>query len=96
MTDKNLKIIIVVFGLSFLYSTAMWNKKDFEVKRQKEQILVLKNKIDSLQKFSDSLHMELYPAQIELSRFQIAYNIFLERNPKAASQYGDIISEETE
>ena len=40
--------------------------------------------------------MELLPVQIELGRYQVAYEIFVERNPKAASQYGDIISQETE
>lgn len=96
MTDKNLRIIIAVFGLSFLYSTAMWNKKDSEVKKQKEQIQLLTYKVDSLQKFSDSLDMELFPVLVELGRFQTAYQIFQNRNPKAASQYGEIISEETE
>jgi len=52
--------------------------------------------IDSLQKRCDSLYSELFPAQIELGRYQVAYEIFMERNPKAAKQYGTIISEETE
>ena len=52
--------------------------------------------IDSLQKVVDSLHAENFPCQIELNRYQIAYEIFMERNPKAAKEYGSIISEETE
>ena len=52
--------------------------------------------IDSLQNLVDSLHSENYPCQIELNRYQIAYEIFMRKNPKAASQYGDIISNETE
>lgn len=52
--------------------------------------------IDSLQHVIDSLHSEILPTQIELGRYQVAYEIFAERNPKAASQYGDIISNETE
>ncbi len=52
--------------------------------------------IDSLQKRCDSLEAELWPASVELGRYQMAYEIFLERNPKAAKQYGDIISNETE
>lgn len=52
--------------------------------------------IDSLQKRCDSLYNELFPVQIELGRYQVAYEIFMERNPKAAKQYGTIISEETE
>lgn len=52
--------------------------------------------IDSLQNLADSLQAENYPCQIELNRYQVAYQIFMERNPKAAKQYGTIISEETE
>ena len=52
--------------------------------------------IDSLQNLVDSLHAELFPVTVELGRYQVAYEIFMERNPKAAQQYGTIISEETE
>ena len=54
------------------------------------------NLIDSLQNRCDSLEAELWPASVELGRYQMAYQILLERNPKAAKQYGDIISDETE
>lgn len=56
----------------------------------------LQNRIDSLQNLSDSLYNENYPCQIQLGRYEMAYHILLERNPKAAKQYGDIISNETE
>lgn len=52
--------------------------------------------IDSLENVVDSLHSENFPCQVELNRYQMAYEIFMERNPKAAKQYGDIISQETE
>jgi hypothetical protein len=52
--------------------------------------------IDSLQNKIDSLYNENFPCQVELNRYQMAYEIFMERNPKAAQQYGTIISEETE
>lgn len=52
--------------------------------------------IDSLKNLSDSLYAENFPCQIELNRYRVAYEIFMERNPKAAKQYGTIISEETE
>ncbi len=52
--------------------------------------------IDSMQNIIDSIQAENFPCQVELGRYQTAYQIFMERNPKAAKQYGDIISEETE
>lgn len=45
---------------------------------------------------ADSFHAENFPCQIELGRYQVAYQIFMERNPKGAKEYGTIISEETE
>jgi len=79
-------IIAMVFLFIQVYFTSMSQK----------ETSVYKAKCDSLQKQVDSLHAENYPCQIELNRYQIAYEIFVERNPKAASQYGDIISNETE
>lgn len=96
MSEKTLRISIVVFALMFLYSTVMWGKKNVELKKQKSEIEELYKQVDNLQQKSDSLYSELFPTQIELGRYQIAYEIFKERNPKAASQYGDIISNETE
>ena len=67
---------------------------------QRRQTVILSNnyqqRIDSIQHVADSLHSELFPVQIELGRYEVAYRIFMERNPKAAHQYGTIISEETE
>ena len=79
-------IIAMTFLFIQVYFTSMSQK----------ETSVYKAKCDSLQKQVDSLHAENYPCQIELNRYQIAYEIFVERNPKAASQYGDIISNETE
>jgi hypothetical protein len=56
----------------------------------------LVNVNDSLQYRLDSLDAEMFPMEIELNRYEIAFRIFAERNPKAAEQYGDIISDETE
>ena len=52
--------------------------------------------IDSLRNYADSLQSELYPCQIELNRYQVAFEIFMRKNPKAAQEYATIISEETE
>ncbi len=99
--QKTLRIAFVIVSLSLLCSLVMLDK----YKRQSENphIEVLgggdiskSQTIDSLQRVVDSLKDENYPCQIELNRFQIAYEIFLKRNPKAASQLGDIISNETE
>ena len=66
------------------------------VKQGGKQERLLTNRCDSLVKVCDSVSSELYYYENELNRYQIAYKIFLERNPKAASQYGTIISDETE
>ena len=95
-TEKKFRIACVVICLSFLWTLIrleLYREKNQDLKTQ---VTTLKSNIDSLQIVSDSLYSENFPCQIELGRYQVAYQIFMERNPKAASQYGDIISEETE
>ncbi len=94
--EKKLMTIIVVLLLSIIWITLMWSSSSLEVKDKKFQINQLTKQVDSLEVLSDSLSVELFPAQVELTRYQVAYEIFLKRNPKAASQFGDIISDETE
>lgn len=96
MSEKSLRIIIVILGILFIWSTLLLGNKTIDYKKQELTIQQLNREVDSLQILSDSLNMELFPAEVELGRYQIAFQIFMERNPKAASQYGDIISEETE
>jgi hypothetical protein len=82
--------VALIIAMTFLF-IQVW----FTSESQKET-QVYKAKVDSLQHVLDSTQDELYPAAIELNRYQIGYEIFKRRNPKAASQYGDIISDETE
>lgn len=94
--EKNLRIAFVIISLSFLWSLLRMDTLRYKVNNCEKRLLELTNQKDSLQKLSDSLSMELFPKEIELGRYEVAYRIFMERNPKAASQYGDIISNETE
>lgn len=99
--DKKLRIAFVIVSLSFLWSLVMLCKYKELSENPKIEVLgggdiAKAQTIDSLQHVIDSLYMENFPCQVELGRYQVAYEIFMERNPKAASQYGDIISEETE
>jgi type II secretory pathway component PulL len=83
----SIALVISLVGLFIqVYSTS---KAQTEVK-------VYQAKCDSLQRVSDSLYDRLFPAEIELNRMKVAYDIFLDKNYKAAMQYGDIISNETE
>lgn len=103
MTDKSLRITIVILGLLLCWVTVMYSNQTQKLKEQNTKIEVFNGgdiskaqTIDSLQRVVDSLNTEIFPCQVELGRYQVAYQIFMERNPKAASQYGDIISQETE
>ena len=83
----SIALVISLLGLFIqVYSTS---KAQTEVK-------VYQAKCDSLQRASDSLYDRLFPTEIELNRMKVAYDIFLDKNYKAAMQYGDIISNETE
>lgn len=96
MSEKSLRIAIVILSLSFLWSLLLWSKEKQLNEPIRKELVQTKKSLDSLQIVSDSLYNEMFPIQVELGRFQVAFEIFSERNPKAASQYGDIISEETE
>ncbi len=87
-----IKILVTALIVSQLI---LFTQVYFTSESQKET-QAYKVKCDSLQKVSDSLYAELYPCSIELNRHQVAYQLFLQRNPKAAEQYGNIISNETE
>lgn len=63
---------------------------------QQKEMVELRTKVKKQEVTIDSLNAEIFPIQIELGRYENAYQIFLERNPKAAQQYGTIISDETE
>ena len=52
--------------------------------------------IDSLQTKIDSLQSEIFIRNTIVGRYEVAFQLFMERNPEAAKQYGTIISNETE
>ena len=100
-SNKPVRIAFVIVSLTLIWSLIMQDK--YKKLSEKPPIEVLGSgdiskarTIDSLQNITDSLYNENFPCQIELNRYKIAYELFLERNPKAASQFGDIISQETE
>ena len=96
ISEKSLRIAFVIVSLGFLWMLLKFSLNTEKSKKQDSVIHILQTKNDSLQKVCDSLHDENFSSQIELGRYQVAYQIFMERNPKAASQFGDIISNETE
>ena len=96
MSNKSLRVMIVLLSILLIWVSLLFSKEKQSIEPLKKELLNTRNSLDSVQKVSDSLYNELFPVQIELGRYQVAYGIFMERNPKAASQYGDIISEETE
>jgi hypothetical protein len=63
---------------------------------QQKELSKLRAEVKVQKEATDSIQAENFPCQIELGRYQVAYQILLERNPKAAKEYGDIISDETE
>lgn len=100
-SKKIFKVAFVIVSISLVWSLITLNKYKNAVENNVIEVYVggdiEKGRIiDSLQKRCDSLYWELFPVQVELGRYETAYEIFMERNPKAASQYGDIISQETE
>ena len=97
MADKLLRFLVVILVLFSIWVVIRNKSYRYEIKKLHEsQVKSLKDSILLLKSEKDSLYSELYPCEIELNRFQIAFRILEDRNPKAAEQYGDIISDETE
>ena len=90
MSTKSLKITVVILSLFLIWEIVMSSKNQ---KIYDQQISI---KCDSIRHVADSLYAKGYSDEIELNRYRIAFELFLERNPKAAEEYGDIISNETE
>jgi hypothetical protein len=104
LSDKILTIVLVVI---LLITTGIVDYKSQQYKKElqsiKPRIDSITKKVDSLTRVYDSLlwkydslDAELYSSDLMLYRYETAYEILMERNPKAASQYGNIISDETE
>lgn len=88
--NKNTFFLLFSTTLIFLFSTTLMTYLYIDLSKSKIK------EIHSLRYLSDSLHADLYPCEIELNRYKIAFEILSIRNPKAAQEYGNIISEETE
>lgn len=97
------KQTFTIIGAVSVLTICYFQQKELTKLRSEKKIEVLgggdiakAQTIDSLLHTIDSLHSELFPKEIELNRFQVAFELFAQRNPKAAEQYAQIISEETE
>tara|TARA_R110000868_G_scaffold279861_1_gene539951 strand:+ start:310 stop:624 length:315 start_codon:yes stop_codon:yes gene_type:complete len=99
--NKYKQVFTIVGALSVLTVCYLQQKELSKLRKENFEFIqggdITKSQtIDSLQHLADSLHWELLPTQIELGRHLVAFEIFAERNPKAADQYAEIISSETE
>lgn len=91
--SKTEQIITVILVVCMVCLTAV---VDVQKRKAEKELNLIRTKLDSLQHVSDSLEAELYSSDQTLYRYEVGYKILMERNPKAASQYGNIISDETE
>jgi hypothetical protein len=78
-TETKLRAGLVFSILTSLWLTVMWNNSIITVNEQK-------NKIDSLTNISDSLHDESFIHFTEASRYEIALEIYKEKNPRAVEE----------
>ncbi len=87
------QVITVLLVISILCLTAF-----VDVRRQnsERELKTIQFKLDSVQRACDSTQDELLHNEISNGRYERAYQILLRRNPRAAEQYGNIISDETE
>jgi len=85
-------MLTVVLGILCLFLLTKMYTKD----QQLQALKACKMQLETVTNKADSLEGELFPVELQLSRYQVAFTIVANRNPKAAEQYATIISEETE
>ena len=88
-TETKLRLGLTVSILLTLWMSVMLNNSIITVKEQK-------NKIDSLTNISDSLHDESFIHFTEFSRYEMALEIYREKNPKAVEEIELIKTTQTE
>ena len=88
-TETKLKSAFVLSILTSLWLIVMWNNSVITVKEQK-------NTIDSLTNISDSLRDESFIHFVEASRYEMALEIYKDKNPKAVEEIELIKTTQTE
>ena len=88
-TETKLKAVLVSSILTLLWSIVMWNNSIITVKEQKTTI-------DSLTNISDSLRDESFIHFVEASRYEMALEIYKDKNPKAVQEIELIKTTQTE
>ena len=78
-TETRLKSAFVLSILTSLWLIVMWNNSVITVKEQK-------NTIDSLTNISDSLRDESFIHFVEAARYEMALEIYKDKNPKAVEE----------
>jgi len=78
-TETKLRGGIVLSLLTLLWVTVMWSNNAIIVKEQKSTI-------DSLTNISDSLRDESFIHFVEAGRYEMALEIYKEKNPKAVEE----------
>jgi hypothetical protein len=87
--ETKLKSVILLSILILIWSAVMWNNSIITVKEQK-------NTIDSLTNISDSLRDESFIYFVEASRYEMALEIYKDKNPKAVEEIELIKTTQTE
>jgi hypothetical protein len=88
-TETKLRAGLVLSILTSLWLTVMWNNSIITVNEQK-------NKIDSLTNISDSLRDESFIHFVEASRYEMALEIYKDKNPKSVEEIELIKTTQTE
>ena len=87
--ESKLKAGLVSSILTLLWSIVMWNNSIITVKEQKTTI-------ESLTNISDSLRDESFIHFVEASRYEMALEIYKDKNPKAVQEIELIKTTQTE
>lgn len=95
-TETKLRAGLTFMILLTLWMSVMWGNAGNKVIDQKHSLDSLSKVNDSLSVVSDSLHEELFNAQVELGRHEMAREEILKKNKSLYKQYEKYYNHETE
>ena len=86
---QDIKFYLVLTILVAIFMGILFQKSIVRENKLKTELLKTKQEMDSLQTY-------LFLFETEYNRFAMAYDMFYERNPKAAEEFDHILSNEAE
>lgn len=96
MSNKTLRITIVILSLSLCWLLIGWGNYAASSKEKDKKIFQLNKKVDSLKEISDSLYDENFINSTIVGRYELTLDYLREVSPRAALLFEEFLEHNTE